>query len=213
MKTACRFLIVFAVLVLFSGVPAQAQAPAQSKNKESTVWVTPKAGSLIGGGYTDSGVTTIQARTLGQDTFAFRNAIYYLDEQGGKTVRGVGLVPTAVAWQTKVRIRTLIEQQAQTHLSYGELLVANSVAEGSGKSLADILALREKVKSWGALSRQLHINPESIQARAKAASNAILYADARNDRRREQNMKDAGNDIRHMQNAGAAPHPFGTDGK
>jgi hypothetical protein len=210
MKRTFQFSVTLGLIAFCSSPSAQAGQAKSQKNKESSVWVDPPAGSLIGGGYADSGETRIWAKTIAREKPAFRNAIEMLDSQGGVIVRGVGLVPAAVSWQTKVPVRELIQQQANTRLSYGELLIANSLAEGSGKTFNEILALRDKSKSWGELSLKLHINPDSIVQRANAASSSIRYAEARSNRRREQNMKDAGDDIRHMQNSQAAPHSFGT---
>jgi hypothetical protein len=57
--------------------------------------------------------------------------------------------------QTKVPVRTLVSQQVDTRLSYGELLIANSLAEGSQKSFKEIIAMRIKTKTWGELAMQL----------------------------------------------------------
>ena len=187
------------LLVIFPGIAVRADE-AKAGSTERTVWVDPKTGSLIGGGYADSGETSIVAKTLAHEKPAFRNAIDSLDARGGVVARGVGLVPAAVAWQTKVPVRELVAQQAKTGLSYGELLIANSLVSGSEESIKEIVALRNKSRSWGELSLQLHINPDSIVARAQAATNSIVYAEARSNRRREQNMRDAGYDLRHSQN-------------
>ena len=201
--------LMLGVLISFPGFSLQAEEP-KKQNKERTVWVDPKTGSLIGGGYAQSGETAIFARTVSHENPRFRNAIDYLDAQGGIVVRGVGLVPAAVAWQTKLPVRTLVAQQAQTRLSYGELLIVNSLAEGTEKSFTEILTLRGKGRSWGELALKLHVNPDSITARAEAAANSIVYAEARGNRRREQNLHDAGYDMRRSQNPSVAPHAFGT---
>lgn len=211
MKTARRLFIALALSAI--GVPfaAHAQDANSSQKKSPTVWVDPKTGSLIGGGYAETGQTNIQARTLSHESAAFRGAINTLDAQGMRTVRGVGMVPTAVSAQTKVPVRTLVEQQSQTGLSYGELLIANSLAEGSGKSLDAIVAMRKSSSSWEALSKKLKINSKSIVARANAATNAIQYAEARSNRRRDQNMRDNGYELRKAQNPSVIPRAYATN--
>ena len=212
MNNTLPFISMLGVILLCSGVSARSEEQKSYKNKEATLWVAPKTGSLLGGGYADSGETHIRANTIARERPGFPNAIELLDRQGGVTVAGVGLVPTAVAWQTKVPVRTLVTQQVNTRLSYGELLIANSLAEGSQKSFKEIIAMRTKTKTWCELSMQLHINPDSIKARAEAASNAISYAEARRNRRREQNLRDSGFEMRHSQNPNAVEHAFGQYG-
>jgi hypothetical protein len=212
MNTTLPFLTTIGVILASAGLSARADEPKSHKNKEATLWVAPPTGSLLGGGYADSGKTHIRAKTIAREQPGFRNAIQLLDAQGDVTVAGVGLVPTAVAWQTKVPVRTLVTQQVNTRLSYGELLVANSLAEGSGKSFNEIIAMRTRTKTWGELAGQLHINPDSIKARAEAASSAISYAEARRNRRREQNLRDSGFETRHSQNPNAVEHGFGQYG-
>ncbi len=212
MNKTLLLLTTLGVVLHYPVLSARAEQPKPYKNKEAKLWVAPPTGSLLGGGYADSGETHIRAKTIAREQPGFRNAIQLLDAQGDVTVAGVGLVPTAVAWQTKVPVRTLVAQQVDTRLSYGELLIANSLAEGSQKSFQEIIAMRIKTKTWGELALQLHINPESIKARAEAASSAISYAEARRNRRREQNLRDSGFETRHSQNPTAVEHAFGQYG-
>ena len=205
-------LTMLGLTLVYPGFLARAEDAKPYENKEAKLWVAPPTGSLLGGGFANSGETHIRPKTIARERPGFRNAIELLDRQGGVTVAGVGLVPTAVAWQTKVPVRTLVSQQVDTRLSYGELLIANSLAEGSQKSFKEIIAMRIKTKTWGELAMQLHINPDSIKGRAEAASSSISYAEARRNRRREQNLRDSGFELRHSQNPNAVEHGFGQYG-
>ncbi len=138
---------------------------------------------------------------------AFRKAIDALDAQAGKVMRGTGLVPAAVSAQAQVPIEVLFAQQAETGLSYGELPVADSLAVGSGRSFARILALRAKTPTWAELSLQLWINPNSLVARAEAAKSAINNADARLARQHRETIY--GLDVVRTRNSQGAPRPFG----
>jgi hypothetical protein len=71
------------------------------------------------------------------------------------------LVLTAISQQTRVPEKTLQSQMSATHLGYGELLTANSIAEGSGKNLNAVLAMKG-AKSWANVSKQLRVDPDSI---------------------------------------------------
>ena len=59
-----------------------------------------------------------------------------------------------------------------THLGYGELLTANSIAEGSGKKLNDVLAMKG-AKNWVSVSKQLRVDPASIVDRLHKAERTV----------------------------------------
>ena len=184
MKFPSAFLLASAAIVSLASVSFA----------EESVWVPAQTGTLIGGGYARSGSsekpTTASASSL--DHAGLRSAVLALDAQAGKKVEGWELIASAVSIQTGVPVPTLQRQHATTHLSYGELLVANSLAKTSRKSFATIIAMKGKVRGWGELSRQLGVNPDSIAARARTASEQMLYASTRRDRHRDQNIRDAG---------------------
>jgi hypothetical protein len=187
-KRTPRFLVVLGVLAFFPGPSSNADAPSLSKTAAS------------------SNSVRFHARTMTGEQPAFRRAIDSLDGQSGKVMRGVGLVPAAVSTQTGVSVGTLAAQQAETGLSYGELLVADSLAVGSGNSFARILAMRAQTQTWAELSLKLRINPNSIVARAQAAFNSINYAQARFDRRHRESIY--GLDVLRTQNSQSIPRPF-----
>jgi hypothetical protein len=81
-------------------------------------------------------------------------------------------VLTAVSQQTGLPEKTLQSQMRATHLGYGELLTANSIAEGSGKNLNDVLAMK-KGKGWASLSKELRVNPSSIVNRLHNAEKTV----------------------------------------
>jgi hypothetical protein len=89
-----------------------------------------------------------------------------------KTDADKKLVLKAVAQQTRLPEKTLRSQMSATHLSYGELLAANSIAEGSGKNLNAVLTMK-RVKSWASVSKQLSVDPSSIVNRLNIAENAV----------------------------------------
>lgn len=195
MNNRLRFLVLLGVLAFFPGAFAHAERPRFSQTNERT--------TLLG----SSSKTRLYARTMTGEDPAFRKAINALDAQAGKVMRGMGLVPAAVSTQTRVPLRTLLAQQAETGLSYGELLVADSLAVASGNSFARILAMRAKTQTWAELSLNLRINPNSIIARAQAAYNSINYAQGRFDRRHRESIY--GLDVLRTQNSQLIPRPFG----
>ncbi len=194
MKTLRR-LSLLGVVALFPALAAQAQNSKLPNMNEHTTAIASAA------------KVRLYARTMTGEEPAFRKAIDALDAQAGKVMRGTGLVPAAVSAQTQLPIEVLVAQQAETGLSYGELLVADSLAVGSGKSFARILTLRAKTRTWAELSLQLRINPNSLVARAEAAKSAINNADARLARRHRESIY--GLDVLRTRNSQGTPRAFG----
>ena len=87
------------------------------------------------------------------------------------------VVLKAVAQQTRLPEKTLRSQMSATHLGYGELLAANSIAEGSGKNLDAVLAMKGG-KSWASLSKQFRVDPSTIVNRLHIAENTIQIGHA-----------------------------------
>lgn len=178
-----QFLVVLGVLALVPGFTAQAQTSSSARHRDITVWVQGQVGSRIGSGYATTYLTNIRAKTMQQEDLKLRKAIDSLDGLGMLKVKGFGLVPAAVAWQTRTPMRKLIEQQAETDLSYGELLIANLLAAKSKQSFAEIVALRSASRTWGELAEQLRVSPDFLVSRATIASQRILDAEYQTRRR------------------------------
>ena len=88
------------------------------------------------------------------------------------------LVLAAVSQQTQVPEKTLQSQMTTTHLNYGELLVADSLAEGSGKTLTNIMTLKPG-KGWAALSQEVKINPSSVLDRLRTTGKVVQMSQAK----------------------------------
>jgi len=149
----------------------------------------------------------LHAKTMTGEDLPFRRAIDSLDAKSNKRVAGVDMVAAAVSWQTGVSIATLKAQHAETGLSYGELLVADSLAVGSGNSFAKTLRMRSRTQTWAELSLKLGINPRSLVARAQAASVSINNAAGRYNRRHRETVY--GLDVVRTPNSQNVPRPFG----
>ena len=89
-----------------------------------------------------------------------------------KTDADKKLVLKAVSQQTRLPEKTLRSQMGATHLNYGELLAANSIAEGSGKNLNAVLTMKGG-KSWASVSKQLRVDPDSIVDRLHNAERTV----------------------------------------
>lgn len=209
MRRICIAVIAFAFVVILVA-PGQSQTTSSSGSKPRTVWVPPRTGSLIGGGFADAGddmaaSKSTAATRAGSGNAALGNAIAELDAQSPTTVEGWTLIAAAVANQAGVPVRTLKAQRTSSKLTYGELLVANSLSSGSGKSFEDVVAMHGKGRNWGQMAKEFHIQVDSITARVRAASDSIKFAENRRNLRREQNIKQTGLDAMSQRSR----HPAG----
>ncbi|MEP6976369.1 MAG: hypothetical protein ABI787_11085 [Spartobacteria bacterium] len=172
-----QFFVLLGILMLAPSFTTQTNAAPVPQHREITVWITNPTGSLLGRGYCSTYLTNIRARTIGQDGPKLRNAVISLDGLGMLQVKGFGLVPAAVAWQSKLPMRKVIKQQAETGLSYGELLVANALASESGESFAAVVAQRGKTRTWGELATQLRVSPDLLITKVNTAAKRIVAVD------------------------------------
>ena len=84
-----------------------------------------------------------------------------------------------VSTQVKVPVQTLRQQRSATRWNYGDLLAANALAAGSGKSFQEIKALRATSKGWSDLARKLRIDPAAVAAQLISASASLKKAKTR----------------------------------
>jgi hypothetical protein len=177
MKTIAKFVVTLGMSALTPGFALQAQNASAPRHKEITLWQSAKLGSHIGGGYASTYLTNIRARTMAREDPELRQAINSLDGLGMMEVRGFGLVPAAVSWQTDVPIHTLVQEQADTNLSYAELLMLHALAAESGHSLGEVISVRARSGTWGETAKQLQVDPDLIITKAKMASTRIKLAE------------------------------------
>ncbi len=178
-----QLIVMLGFFTLLPSLAGQTQGSPSPRHREIEIWISAKVGTLLGAGYTSSYLTNIRAKTMGKEDPKLRQAVDSLDGLGMLPVKGFGLVPAAVSWLTETAINTLVEQQAETNLSYAELLIAHTLAAKSGESFAHIIAMRARTRTWGELARQLEIDPEFLVTRANAASTRIRLVDLWNRRR------------------------------
>jgi hypothetical protein len=101
------------------------------------------------------------------DEAALNSAMRSFDARAGGADKK--LVLSVVSQQTGVSAKSLEAQMKTSHLGYAELIAANSLVEGGGKSLANVLALKGRGKGWAAISKDLKIDPSSIITRVHNA--------------------------------------------
>lgn len=139
-----------------------------------------------------SSVTALYAA----DQNALDQAIKALNAQA-QTEAGRKLVLNAISQETKIPEKTLQTHMGAAHLNYGELLTAESLAQGSGQNVTAVVAMRQN-KSWADLSRQVKIDPNSIVSRLQGASKLVQGGQA--------NRSQAGN-AKKPASANPAPPP------
>ena len=111
------------------------------------------------------------ATAYADDEALMNQAIKALNAQA-KTDADKKLVLNAVSQQTSVPEKTLSSHMGTTNLNYGELLIAESLAQGSRKDIKAILAIKQR-KGWADVSKEVRIDPNSIVARLRAAEKTV----------------------------------------
>ncbi len=203
MKTLPAILLTSMSLVAFT-LPAGAQS---SSTAERSIYVPPPVGSHLGGGYVDTGARAKPKATSARqrEDRALAQAMNKFDVSSTISVEGFNLASAAVAAQTRIPDATIKTQHAKTGLSFSDLLVANSLAEGSGKNFSEIVAMERQTGAWTPVIKRLRVSMNSIVARTRAAETSMKYAEARRRRREDQNKQDNG--LGRANLGGNAPHP------
>lgn len=104
------------------------------------------------------------------DEIALNRAIRSFDSKAQSVDKKVVL--NAISQQTKASEKNLETRMRSSQLTYGELVTAESLAEGSGKSFETVLAMKGN-KEWTQLSKELKIDPASIANRVRNAEATI----------------------------------------
>lgn len=113
---------------------------------------------------------------LGEEGSSIDQAISSLNARA-KTPADQKLLLSAISQQTKIPEATLQSQMNQTKLGYGELLVANSIAQSSKQKLDGVIAQKQG-KDWSALASELKIDSSNIVARLRNANKMVQAAQA-----------------------------------
>lgn len=78
-----------------------------------------------------------------------------------------------ISHDTGVPVETLKMQRAQTGLGYGGLLIANSLASATGRTFAEIAALKASGQGWGEIAKSYHLKLKPFVKQAHQLNKAI----------------------------------------
>jgi hypothetical protein len=87
-----------------------------------------------------------------------------------------GAVLTRISDETGVPIDTLQAERASTGLGYGELENAHLLANASGQSFDDIVAMHRAGEGWGKIAHDNGLNLGRLVSNAHRSSHAALHA-------------------------------------
>ena len=87
-----------------------------------------------------------------------------------------GAVLTRISDETGVPVDTLQAERASTGLGYGELENAHLLANASGQSFDDIVAMHQAGEGWGRIARDNGLNLGRIVSDAHRSDQAALHA-------------------------------------
>ena len=84
-----------------------------------------------------------------------------------------------------------VADRRATGLNYGDLLVAESIATATGKSVHAVVAEQAKGQSWASVARHNRINPASLTARLQTAAEVMhAVAERSYNKQRSQMVSD-----------------------
>ena len=84
-------------------------------------------------------------------------------------------VLSSISSETGVSVSTLQAQRAQTGLGFGELRTANLLANATGKSFNDIVALKNSGMGWGKIAKENNVKLGPIVSAANRSSHATSH--------------------------------------
>jgi hypothetical protein len=87
-----------------------------------------------------------------------------------------GAVFTRISNETGVPVATLQAERASTGLGWGELEKANLLANASGKSFNDIVAMHKAGEGWGEIAHDNGLNLGKVVSEAHRSDKAALHA-------------------------------------
>jgi hypothetical protein len=86
-----------------------------------------------------------------------------------------GAVLTRISNETGVPVDTLQSERASTGLGWGELEKANLLANASGKSFDDIVAMHKAGEGWGKIAHDNGLNLGKVVSNAHRSDKAALH--------------------------------------
>jgi hypothetical protein len=92
------------------------------------------------------------------------------------TVASRGADLARISDETGVPVATLQAERASTGLGWGELEKAHLLANSSGKSFDEIVALRKGGQGWGNIARDNGLNLGKVVSDARQSSKATMHA-------------------------------------
>jgi hypothetical protein len=87
-----------------------------------------------------------------------------------------GAVLTRISDETGVPVDTLQAERASTGLGYGELENAHLLANASGQSFDDIVAMHQAGEGWGKIAHDNGLNLGRLVSNAHRSDQAALHA-------------------------------------
>lgn len=107
-------------------------------------------------------------------TAAFALCVAAVPPAGAKPGNRHGL--DRISDDTGVPVATLEAQRAATSFGYGELEKANLLANASGSSFDEIVAMRQSGQGWGRIARDLGLNLGKVVSNARRSDQGALHA-------------------------------------
>ncbi len=122
------------------------------------------------------------------------------------------IVFNSLSQQLNIPVDTLRSQKTSTKLGFGELLIANSIANASGKSFDEIAAAFQSGRGWGEIARDYNLSLGKLVSDLKRANKRIQEARTEKIQARERNQSSSPSGQDATRGRGGPSNARGTPG-
>lgn len=153
------------------------------------------------------------APVLAQDSSAKLDEHVSAINRAAQTPKGEEVVATRLSKELGIPASTLEAQRAQTKLGWGELLIANRLAQRSGLSFDQIVGEFRSGKGWGKIANEHNVNLGQLVSDVRRSAHAVEAEGRRGERGRSSGASEPGGDKPSVsERPGPGSHGMGTSG-
>jgi hypothetical protein len=153
------------------------------------------------------------APVLAQDSSAKLDEHVSAINRAAQTPQGEEVVAARLSKELGIPASTLEAQRAQTKLGWGELLIANRLAQTSGLSFDQVVGEFRSGKGWGKIAKEHNVNLGQLVSDVRRSAHAVEAEGRRGERGRSSGaFESAGDKPSVSERDGPGSHGMGTSG-
>lgn len=153
------------------------------------------------------------APVLAQDSSAKLDEHVSAVNRAAQTPKGEEVVAARLSKELGIPASTLEAQRAQTKLGWGELLIANRLAQKTGLSFDQVVGDFRSGKGWGKIAKEQNVNLGQLVSDVRRAAHAVEAEGRRGEWGRSSGASEpAGDKPSVSERPGPGSHGMGTSG-